>query len=59
MARTLRRHLVSGQSPRTYFRNVFLLVSLIPLVDAVPWIRGQRGRPRRRPRKPFTDRGYD
>ncbi|SFO50018.1 Integrase core domain-containing protein [Geodermatophilus obscurus] len=24
MPRTLRRHLVSGQSPRTYFRNIFL-----------------------------------
>jgi transposase len=32
---------------------------LIPLVDAVPPIRGRRGRPRRRPRELFADRGYD
>jgi hypothetical protein len=32
---------------------------LIPLLDAVPPIRGRRGRPRRRPREPFADRGYD
>ncbi len=31
----------------------------IPLVDAVPPIRGRRGRPRRRPRELFADRGYD
>jgi IS5 family transposase len=28
-------------------------------VDAVPSIRGLRGRPRRRPRQQFADRGYD
>ena len=32
---------------------------LIPLVDAIPPIRGRRGRPRRRPRPLFADRGYD
>ena len=31
---------------------------LIPLLDAVPPIRGRRGRPRRRPRELFADRGY-
>jgi transposase len=29
------------------------------VLDAVPPIRGQRGRPRRRPRELFADRGYD
>ena len=31
----------------------------MPLLDAVPRIRGLRGRPRRRPRQLFADRGYD
>jgi hypothetical protein len=35
------------------------VTQLIPLVDAVPPIRGRRGRPRRRPRELFADRGYD
>lgn len=32
---------------------------LLPLIDAVPPIRGLRGRPKRRPRRVFADRGYD
>ena len=32
---------------------------LEPLVDAVPPIRGKRGRPRRRPRSVYADRAYD
>lgn len=32
---------------------------LIPLLDAIPRIRGVRGRPRNRPRRLFADRGYD
>jgi transposase len=32
---------------------------LIPLIQAVPPIRGKRGRPRRRPEKLYADRGYD
>jgi transposase len=32
---------------------------LLPLVDAVPAIRGRRGRPRRRPRKLHADKAYD
>jgi transposase len=32
---------------------------LLPLLDAVPSIRGLRGRPRRRPRWLYADRGYD
>jgi transposase len=35
------------------------ITQLIPLLDAVPPIRGRRGRPRRKPREPFADRGYD
>jgi hypothetical protein len=31
---------------------------LIPLVDAVPPVRGRRGRPRRRPVKLHADKGY-
>ena len=32
---------------------------LLPLIEAVPPIRGKRGRPRRRPRHLYADRGYD
>jgi transposase len=32
---------------------------LIPLIDAVPAIRGAAGRPRRRPEQLIADRGYD
>ncbi|WP_157360499.1 IS5 family transposase [Amycolatopsis thermoflava] len=32
---------------------------LIPLVEALPVIRGKRGRPRQRPRWLYGDRGYD
>jgi transposase len=35
------------------------ITQLIPLLDAVPPIRGRRGRPRQRPRELFADRGYD
>ncbi len=31
----------------------------MPLLDAVPAIRGLRGRPRREPRRLSADRGYD
>ena len=31
---------------------------MIPLVDAVPPVRGRRGRPRRRPRRLYGDRAY-
>jgi hypothetical protein len=32
---------------------------LVRWADAVPSVPGRRGRPRRRPRKIFADRGYD
>jgi transposase len=35
------------------------VTQLLPLLDAVPAIRGRRGRPRRKPRELFADRGYD
>ncbi|TXG89420.1 IS5 family transposase [Rhodococcus rhodnii] len=35
------------------------VTQLMPLVEAIPRIRGRRGRPRNRPRRLFADRGYD
>jgi transposase len=35
------------------------VTQLIPLVDAVPPVRGRVGRPRRRPERLSADRGYD
>ena len=35
------------------------VTQLLPLLDAIPPIRGRRGRPRRRPGKVYADRGYD
>jgi len=35
------------------------VTQLMPLVEAIPPIRGRRGRPRNRPRRLFADRGYD
>jgi transposase len=35
------------------------VTQLLPLLDAIPPIRGLRGRPRRKPRELFADRGYD
>ncbi|WP_432445260.1 IS5 family transposase [Streptomyces malaysiensis] len=35
------------------------VTQLLPLLDAVPPIRGLRGRPRRKPRHLYSDRGYD
>jgi transposase len=35
------------------------VTQLIPLIKAVPPIRGKRGRPRRRPEAVYADRGYD
>ena len=31
---------------------------MLPLVDAIPPVRGRRGRPRRRPRELYGDRAY-
>ncbi len=35
------------------------VTQLIPLVDAIPPVRGKRGRPRRRPESVYGDRGFD
>ncbi|MFJ5035203.1 IS5 family transposase [Streptomyces sp. NPDC088560] len=35
------------------------VTQLIPLIQAVPPVRGRRGRPRRRPDTLYADRGYD
>jgi transposase len=47
--------LVLGTTPA----NVPEVNHLIPMVDAVPAVPGRRGRPRRRPRVLYADRGYD
>lgn len=35
------------------------VTQLLPLLNAIPSIRGLRGRPRRKPRRLYADRGYD
>ena len=35
------------------------VTQLMPLIEAVPPVRGRRGRPRRRPDTIYADRGYD
>ncbi|MGI5380626.1 IS5 family transposase [Streptomyces sp. CA-251387] len=35
------------------------ITQLMPLLAAIPPIRGKRGRPRQRPREVYADRGYD
>jgi transposase len=35
------------------------ITQLLPLLDKIPWVRGQRGRPRHRPKVVQGDRGYD
>jgi transposase len=35
------------------------VTQLLPLLDALPRIRGKLGRPRSRPKRLFADRGYD
>jgi transposase len=39
--------------------NRYDITQLLPLLDAIPPIRGTRGRPRRKPRELYADRGYD
>lgn len=34
------------------------ITELVPLVDAIPPVRGKRGRPQRRPKKLLADRAY-
>jgi len=35
------------------------VTQLLPLIDTIPPLRGRRGRPLRRPKKIYADRGYD
>ena len=35
------------------------VTQLVPLIEAIPKIRGTRGRPAQRPRRVYADRGYD
>ena len=35
------------------------ITQLIPLIEAIPPVRGRRGRPRQRPGKVYADRAYD
>ena len=35
------------------------VTQLVPLLDAIPAVRGNPGRPRRRPARLIADRGYD
>ena len=35
------------------------VTQLLPLVEAIPVVRGKRGRPRQRPQWLYGDRGYD
>jgi len=35
------------------------VTQLMPLIQAIPPVRGRRGRPRRRPGQVYADRGYD
>ncbi|MFF2520281.1 IS5 family transposase [Streptomyces sp. NPDC058086] len=35
------------------------VTQLMPLIEAIPPVRGRRGRPRRRPVRLYADRGYD
>ena len=39
--------------------NAHDVTQLLPLIDAIPAVRGKRGRPRKRPRCVQGDRGYD
>ena len=39
--------------------NVHDVTQLMPLVEAIPPVRGRRGRPRRRPEEVIGDRAYD
>jgi transposase len=39
--------------------NTHDVTQLLPLVEAIPPVRGKQGRPRRRPDSLYGDRGYD
>lgn len=35
------------------------IIQLLPLINAIPAVRGRRGRPRQRPDRIYADRAYD
>jgi transposase len=39
--------------------NAHDVTRLVPLVDAIPLVRGKPGRPRQRPKRVYGDRAYD
>jgi IS5 family transposase len=39
--------------------NLSEVTALLPLVDAIPFVRGPMGRPRRRSKKLHADKGYE
>lgn len=48
----------SPLAAKTTAANVNDITEFVPLVDAVPPVRGRRGRPRRRPKRVYGDRAY-
>ena len=48
----------SPLAAKTTAANVNDITEFVPLVDAVPPVRGRRGRPRRRPKHVYGDRAY-
>ncbi|MGW4565263.1 transposase [Streptomyces sp. NPDC004561] len=58
-----KHHLPTGTAPRSRFSSPAAtandVTQLLPLLDAVPPVRGRPGRPRHRPDSLFADRGYD
>ncbi len=59
-----KRHLVTDRNgvPLGLFlspANLHDSMGLVPTLDAIPPVRGRRGRPRRRPGKLHADKGYD
>jgi hypothetical protein len=51
--------IVDARGPTLTGANRHDVTRLLPLLDPVLPIRGMRGRPRRKPRELFADRGYD
>jgi transposase len=43
---------------QTTAANVNDVTRFVPVIDAVPSVRGRRGRPRRRPKEVYGDRAY-
>ena len=59
-----KRHLVTDRNgvPLGLFlspANLHDSMGMVPTLDAIPPVRGRRGRPRRRPGKLHADKGYD